>query len=164
MTDIHECGSSGVTLIAKFYRFPPLNGVLSFSFHSCCFKAAGIWKKWAVKRESLNPKDFLHFAAPPPSLSMSRSHTNANTPFLAGGLPPSSGLNDIIGCQGYKDTACREKGGWGIGRAIHIAWKRKQETGILGIKKEKKKLGRLVETSSETMRKRCEEKIRPARL
>lgn len=76
---------------------------------------------------------------------MSKSHTNANTPLFAWGLPPSTGLNDIIGCQGYKDTACRERGGRGIGRAIHIAWKGKQEAGILGIKKKRS----LVETSIE---------------
>lgn len=61
-----------------------------------------------------------------PTAPMSKSHTN--TPLHAWGLDPCSGLNDIIGCQGYKDTACREKGGWGTGRAIHIAWKGREDS------------------------------------
>ncbi|AWP00339.1 putative lysine-specific demethylase 6B-like [Scophthalmus maximus] len=48
-----------------------------------------------------------------PSLHAPLKHTHAGSPLLARGLAPSSGLNDIIGCQGYKDTACREKGGEG---------------------------------------------------
>ena len=68
-----------------------------------------------------NHMDSLHPFTSPLSLSHTHTHTHihANTPLLTGGLAPSSGLNDIIGCQGYKDTACREKGGWGRGRAMH---------------------------------------------
>lgn len=133
-------------------------------------RRVGREKKIEMWKYTLNPMDSLHSPSLSPSLSPCYNHTHihANTPLLAWGLAPSSGLNDIIGCQGYKDTACREKGGWGIGRAMHIAWKRKEGGWHIGYQERKgallKQVVKIAEAMGQGHEEERQEKRKPASL